>query len=807
MLTTLTTTRRTPRLLARMAMACLGAAILGLAGTAAAAPLLPPSVIEEAPRNFVANSGFEIRDGASIPGWRKDRRTGWRTQGKETHSGGLALAASGSEAYACHVQQTVPLKVGETYTLSAWLKSDGLTTIGTTDGTVGVKLIDYGWHWSVSLRPDAPTSDWKRYAVTFTAPPSAHTTDQAFHVTIYVPRHEKGRLWVDDIQIERGAEATAYTGKAIPDLTAAVAALNESHRLLAAMPAALDALQPQTPAVESLRARVGQSQQEVAQAAQAVRQFAQVDDAVWAAALAVAERVPRQVRQMAWLACWANPWDYYSRRQAPATAEEAAARTLDLAVNDYMPLAVNLTNLSDAALDLRVRLTPTSRPKGVAPGVFLNPPWATLRQARQVAPANERGTEYPAVLARLDDSQTLTIGAAETTQLWIDVDTYGMEPGTYTATLEFTPSQDLEPRAIPLTIRVLPVRLPERCPAEVFCWGLNPLEMLGESPDLSQEEINRLQDPWLRDLTRHGVNRMLHHTQTFKPQFAADDTLAAPIDFTWHDKLLASKRRYVDNFVGGYSVANYHMPAIPDAQFERRFGAMMQAWIAHLRELGLTPRQFPVEMMDEPSGDKATVAEVAYRVMKQVAPDWLAMSSISIGVPKELTRLSKVMEIMVVQPDLTPAAEEALRQSGREIWSYQCAGSLKTLLPHSYYRVQPWVTWAKGYKGFGFYWSMADLDSPRDNVYAPYTYGSDGPVPTRGWQAFWRGTRDWTYLAVLQERIAAARAAGRDQDAAAAEKTLTEAVAAVSGAKDDTTLADLWRERLLEHLARLSAAP
>lgn len=807
MLTTRITARRAPGVLVPLAMVCLGVAMVALASPAVAAPLLPQSVIAEATRNFVANSGFETRDAASIPHWTRDRRTSWRAQGAVTHSGGQALAASGSEAYACSVQQTVALKVGETYTLSAWLKSDGLTSIGTAENTVGVKLIDYGWHWSVSLRPEAPSSDWKRYSVTFTAPASAHTTDQAFQVNVFMPRHEKGRLWVDDVQIERGAQATAYTSKAIPDLTAAVAALNEAHRLLAAMPAALDVLQPQTPAVESLRVRVGQFQQDVAQAAEAVRQFGAVDDAAWTAALAVAERVPRQVRQMAWLAWWANPWEYYARRQAPSTAEEPAARTLDLAVNDYMPLAINLTNLSDASIDLRARLAPASRPKGVAAGLIQTPPWATLRQARQVAPANERGTEYPALLARLDDSQTLTIGAAETTQLWIDVDTYGLEPGTYTASLEFTPNQDLEPRAIPLTVRVLPVRLPERCPAEVFCWGLNPLEMLGESPDLSQEEINRLQDPWLRDLTRHGVNRMLHHTQSFKPVFAADDTLAAPIDFTWHDKLLASKRRYVDSFVGGYSVAYYHMPAIPDAPFERRFGAMMAAWTTHLRELGLTPRQFPVEMMDEPSGAKATVAEVAYKVMRQVAPDWLAMSSISIGVPKELTRLSKVMEIMVVQPDLTPAADEALRQSGREIWSYQCAGSLGTLQPYPYYRVQPWVTWAKGYKGFGFYWSMAGLDSPRDNVYAPYTYGSEGPVPTRGWQAFWRSTRDWTYLAVLQERIAAARAAGRDQDAAAAEQTLTEAVAAVSGAKDDTTLADLWRERLLEQLMRLTDGP
>jgi hypothetical protein len=774
----------------------------GLVATADGAPLLTSAVVTDARKNFVANSGFETVSATGIAGWHNDSETAWRPQSAVTHSGSHALAVSGNEAFGCRTSQTVDLQVGETYTLSAWMKSEGLTTTGPGEGTVGLKVIDAGWYWSAPLSP-APTGDWQHYSVTFRAPASAHYPRQEYILIVYVPRHEKGTLWVDDIQIERGAQATAYAGKAIPDLARAIGGLNQANAHLEAMPAALGALKPATPARQELHERVGQLQLEVTQAAGAVQRFETIDDDAWAATLAVAERVPRQVRQMAWLAWWTNPWEYYSRRQAPSTAAEPAARTLELAVNDYMPLALNLTNLGSGSVDLRARLVLAGLPDKPTAAGIRNPPWATLRQARMVSPANERGTEYPAVLARLDDSQTLSVGAGETTQLWLDVDSYGLEPGTYTATLELVPQQDLEPRTIPLTIRVLPVRLPEECPAEVFCWGQHPLETLGEAPDMSQEEINRLQDPWLRDLKRHGVNRILHHTQSFTPQFAADDTLAAPIDFTWHDKLLASKRRYVDNFVGGYSVAHYHMPAVPDAQFERRFGAMMKAWIAHLQELGLTPRQLPFEMMDEPSGDRAQIAEVAFKVLKQIAPDWLSMSAVSFDIPGELTNLSRIMEIMVVQPNLTAAADEALRQSGREIWTYQCSGSLGTLQPYSYYRMESWVTWAKGYTGFGFYWTMANMDSPRDNVYAPYTYGSDGPVPSRGWQAFWRGTRDWTTLAALRDAIEAAREAGQAEKAAGAEEVLKQAVADVAGHPDDATRADDWRRQLLDQLLAL----
>jgi hypothetical protein len=158
------------------------------------------------------------------------------------------------------------------------------------------------------------------------------------------------------------------------------------------------------------------------------------------------------------------------------------------------------------------------------------------------------------------------------------------------------------------------------------------------------------------------------------------------------------------------------------------------------------------------------------------------------------------MEIMVVQRDLTPAADEALRQTKREIWTYQCSGSLGTLQPYSYYRMEPWVTWAKGYKGFGFCWTMANLDSPRSNVYSPYTYGSDGPVPSRGWQAFWRGTRDWTTLAALRDAIQAAREAGQAEKTAAAEQVLQQAAAEVVTHPQDATRADRWRQQLLDQM-------
>lgn len=157
-----------------------------------------------------------------------------------------------------------------------------------------------------------------------------------------------------------------------------------------------------------------------------------------------------------------------------------------------MPLTLSLTNLVRESLDLQVRLVPAQRPEGVAAGVFLTPTRATLRQARLVAPASETGTEYPAVLPRLDESQTLGVGPAGAAQLWLDVDTAGMEPGCIPVALQLTPQQDLESRGIPLAPLVLPFRPPGKCPAEVFCRALQRLQTLGESRSMPQEEISRL---------------------------------------------------------------------------------------------------------------------------------------------------------------------------------------------------------------------------------------------------------------------------------------------------------------------------
>ena len=783
---------------------------------AGAEPLIEPATLPQPTKNFVTNGDFEVYRRKAVPGWRENARTlregRAQLQEEAKHSGNYALRLVASQMLPGRIGQTLPLNVGETYTLSAWIKCENMGSLK-GGGSAGVKLVDRGWRWSVSLTPAAATSDWQQYSVTFKTPPVHEIfekEEQIFVVLVYVPVDDTGVLWVDDIQVELGDRATTFMPKSIPSLRSSTAHLNEAHARSGVVATALEKLTPRTSACDELAGRVDALMGRIQDASRQLHAFETTGDRKWAALVKSAEQLHRQARQLSLHVWWTNPWERYDRRQAPADAKPPEAGALRLAVNDYAPLALMLTNLTDQAMDVRVRLlAPESGPFRDHMRMR-GPSWATLRQAHMVAPSDKRDSEYPTVLAPLDGSQTIMVGAADTTQLWIDVDTAGMEPGVYEATLELVPQQDVEAQSIPVTLNVVPVTLPERCPAEVFCWGgLESFFNFSELSKLPQEQIDALWDPWLLDMKRHGVNRMICGSTWFTPQFADDDTLAEPIDFSRHDKFMASLRRYFDKFVGGYSVAVYHMPREPGAKFERRFAAMMKAWTDHLAQSGITPKDILFQPFDEPEGKRLEFFETACAVLERTAPEWDVLTTVSKYTLEALKAQAKMLDVMVldykdVRRFMSPEAHEAVREGGRDIWVYRCA-PLMQMEPYGYLRVTHWQAWAWGYKGYGFYYSTRYMYSPRDNVYSPFYFGTDGPVPSRGWQAFWRGTRDWTYLAELRDRAKAAREDGRQKDADEAEAVLKEAVAEVTGAPDNAALADQWRERILDQLVKLAA--
>ncbi|MFI0737168.1 chitinase [Streptomyces sp. NPDC021100] len=154
-------------LLAALALATAGAAATGPAHAApnTAAPAPAPTTRADAPKaapNLLKNAGFEN----GLSPWSCSADSG--TTGTPAHSGTAALKAAPSGLDNARCAQTVAVKPGSAYTLSAWVQGSyvylGASGTGTTD---------------VSTWTPGTGTDWKELTTSFTTGPN--TTS----VTVY----------------------------------------------------------------------------------------------------------------------------------------------------------------------------------------------------------------------------------------------------------------------------------------------------------------------------------------------------------------------------------------------------------------------------------------------------------------------------------------------------------------------------------------------------------------------------------------------------------------------------------------------
>lgn len=99
-------------------------------------------------------------------------------------------------------QMDVALEPGVEYTISAYMKTEDCVP----ETYSGVFVIDEGWH-ALYGRLAAPegTSDWTRYEASFTP---RESSNGLYQVVVIGPA--QGGMWMDAVQIERGAEATEF---------------------------------------------------------------------------------------------------------------------------------------------------------------------------------------------------------------------------------------------------------------------------------------------------------------------------------------------------------------------------------------------------------------------------------------------------------------------------------------------------------------------------------------------------------------------------------------------------------------------
>ncbi|NOY81342.1 MAG: hypothetical protein GXP31_10100 [Kiritimatiellaeota bacterium] len=158
--------------------------------------------------NLVPNASFEVVDGIRPKFWMWDRRNTdaeFMLDTSVTHSGRYSARFTNGTAFFPQVYAWfgvvggIPVKPGRVYTLSAYVRS----------ADAGTAWIGGGQDWRIRLHIPATAGEWKRIQQTF----QTRKDEENFPFMIVTESPTPG-VWVDDIRLEEGAEAT-------PCLTAA----------------------------------------------------------------------------------------------------------------------------------------------------------------------------------------------------------------------------------------------------------------------------------------------------------------------------------------------------------------------------------------------------------------------------------------------------------------------------------------------------------------------------------------------------------------------------------------------------------
>ena len=108
---------------------------------------------------------------------------------------------------------------------------------------------------------------------------------------------------------------------------------------------------------------------------------------------------------------------------------------------------------------------------------------------------------------------------------------------------------------------------------------------------------------------------------------------------------------------------------------------------------------------------------------------------------------------------------DAVRDSGKILWTYQCNGPVKELSSYSYFRLEAWHAFLHGMTGAGF-WALADAGHKPAGVmgsWNDFTLGSgpfsimywdeNGVTPSKQMEALRESIEDYEYLVMLNDAI------------------------------------------------------
>lgn len=484
--------------------------------------------------------------------------------------------------------------------------------------------------------------------------------------------------------------------------------------------------------------------------------------------------------------------------------------------NTYASTGFLLSNLTPKPFMARLILPEPAKDKALPEGVkLLDAGQIEFRRGLYIQ--MDSGEMAPDALAPLPPADLVETPAGNTTLVWLEVSTHGLEPGKYVRTIEMHPSYGgFEPTTFTINLEVAPVDLAR---PKVKQWTCLANARLSAVPGV------------VNDLVRHGVTMIyaLPGQDNMYIQLDKQGNIVKT-DYSRLDAMIAAalnagvkKDELTFCFwlavEGGW--ANLPCEGKDKARYgtdlwKTGFGHWVRALRDHLFEKWFTYDDFVIWPVDEPNGDPSdpkTSAHLALEVarfVKQADPKVRVM--LNPGFPPEGVQwVSNYVEVcdvlMPYRPHIqgTPGLAETFHNSGREIWTYHI---LMKSSSAAAYRNLSWQNARDGFTGTTCYWAYESCAGDSFNSFdaAPnrpdqtmdynVSYGdfkTGRVIPGRRIKAWYQGNQDFRAITVCRELIGKLKAAGKD--ASAYEKLANDTIAATTDKSSDTM--DAARAKLI----------
>ncbi len=335
---------------------------------------------------------------------------------------------------------------------------------------------------------------------------------------------------------------------------------------------------------------------------------------------------------------------------------------------------------------------------------------------------------FPTYMPLQDSAQ---VKPKANTVFWMTVETpASAKPGLYTGTLDLMVEKTGKHVALPLNIRVLPIKLPE---ADI-AFGLYFRPFPPNIPD--RYTTPQLKQMYWKDMARHGMNSCTLYNRAgnifdAKGMAAFDSNRDIAILEEWLKVGLARPKIPI------MFMAKMNEKASPNV-------------VAEIEKRGFP--EFLIYGPDEPKVNQDYLGR--FNKLQPLRKYFRIVTAIS---DRSARRYADMLDVWTVDAGTTsPSLMKLAAEKKAEMWNYDVRHRHRANAPWSRYYAGLY-TWGLGLKG-NFLWCYTEdfyWEEPHSEAIYCFVLPSDnGPVPSVEWEARREGVEDYRTLRMLEQLVA-----------------------------------------------------